>query len=224
MVLHGLQGHKLLPLGLLHRLQGHFCSVACSASSTPFLTVCRAVSLIFSHSCLTAAEQHFLPFLKWVITEAPSASWWGQLWPGVGPLEPAVSDRGNSWHLLIEATPATPPLPKHCHVNLMHRKINNTSSFLKSTHICNNLSRWWHWERDASENTTSPGAYCFWTWKKKKRRTHNKEQIWEKLCEKLGKVWTLLAAASELRLEALPDWSPRFLSAIYPLICFYICL
>ena len=33
------------------------------------LGVCRAVSFTFSHSSLTAAVQHFSPFLKYVVTE-----------------------------------------------------------------------------------------------------------------------------------------------------------
>ena len=69
-VLHGLQGDNLLHHGLLHGLQGNLCSSAWSTSSSFFtgLGVCRAVSHL-----LTAAAQHFLPLLKYVITGVPPA-------------------------------------------------------------------------------------------------------------------------------------------------------
>jgi len=57
-VLHGLQGANLLHHGLHHML---LCSSAWSTSSPSFsdLDVCRAVSLTFFSSCLTAAAQRF---------------------------------------------------------------------------------------------------------------------------------------------------------------------
>ena len=95
MVLHGPQGDNLHHHGLHHRLQGNLCSGTWSTSSPSFFTdlgVCRVVSLTFSHSSLLAAAQHFLPFPKYVVTEALPALLIGSaLASGGSVLEPAVT-------------------------------------------------------------------------------------------------------------------------------------
>ena len=76
--LHGLQGDSVCPYGLHSSLQGE--SVLWLAFSSFFtdLGVCKAVSLMYSHSSLLeAVAQHFLPFLKYAITEEPSVTLMG---------------------------------------------------------------------------------------------------------------------------------------------------
>jgi len=109
LVLHGLQGDNLLHHGLHHGLQGNLCSGGWSTSSPSILTglsVCRVVSLTYSHSSLTGGVWHFLPFLK-CITELPPA-----LVSSGSILQPAGAGSfqhgGSFWHLLTEATPAAP--------------------------------------------------------------------------------------------------------------------
>lgn len=79
-VLHKLFQHGPFPQGTI--LQEQIAAAAVSYRSyllTRSLlqhrlsTGCRAVPVSFPHSSLTVAAQHFLPFLKYLLTEAPSA-------------------------------------------------------------------------------------------------------------------------------------------------------
>jgi len=84
------------------------------------LGVCRVISLKYFHSSVsTDVPQHVFPLLKYVIPEAlPSligsalASSWSVLeLAGTG----SVRHGENFWHLLREAIPVAPLLPKPCH-------------------------------------------------------------------------------------------------------------
>ena len=92
--LHGLQGDSLPHHGLPHGLQGNLCSSTWSTSSPSFfpdLGVCRVFPLAYSHSSLPGAvAQCFLPFLKYVVTEAlPMGLIGPALASGGSVLEPA---------------------------------------------------------------------------------------------------------------------------------------
>jgi len=100
-------GH-LLPPFLLH---GPWCLQSCFS---------HIVSLLF----LTAVSPRvcFLPFLKYVIPEAPPPSLLGlALGSGRSVLEPAgtgfIKHRASFWQLLTEATAIAPLLPKPCRAN-----------------------------------------------------------------------------------------------------------
>lgn len=104
-ILHGLQHSNPLHHGLQHGLQGNLCSGTCRASSVSFSTdlgIYKAVSITFlSPLSLVAAAQHFIPFLKYVISERITdvlifRDGWNWLW------EPCES----SQPLLTEATSA----------------------------------------------------------------------------------------------------------------------
>ena len=88
-ILQRLQGGYLLQHGLLRAIGGQPTSAWTESllryawSTSSFfsrLGVCRPVSLVFSHSSLTAAvAQHFLPFLKYaqrVIVNGVTSGWW----------------------------------------------------------------------------------------------------------------------------------------------------
>ena len=88
------------------------------------LGVCRVVSITSSHSPSLPflLQRYFLPFLKYVITEAlPLSLIVLTLGSGGSVLEPAstgfIKHRGSFLQLLTEATPIAPLLPKHCHTN-----------------------------------------------------------------------------------------------------------
>ena len=113
-VLHGLEGDNLRH----HGLQRNLCSGAWSTSSFFInLSVFRAVSLTSSHSSLRAAAQHFLPFLKYVITEAvPPLLMGSALASDRSILELALSDTGAASGGFSQRpplqTPATKTLPR----------------------------------------------------------------------------------------------------------------
>jgi len=94
MDLHGLQGHSLPHPGLLHGLQGNFCSGAWSTSCPSLFTdlgVCRVASLISSHSSVTLQIWlGFFSLLNYVIPEALPLSLMGSALASDGSvLEPA---------------------------------------------------------------------------------------------------------------------------------------
>jgi len=89
------------------------------------LGVCRVVSFTSSHSSLYTAVSSlffFLPFLKYIITQALPPLLIGLALASSGCVfEPAgtgfIRHGGSFWQLLTEATPVVPPLPKPCHAN-----------------------------------------------------------------------------------------------------------
>jgi len=130
MDLHGLQGYNLPHHGLHHELQGKgLCSniLGTSFPSSFFtdLGVCRVVSFTLSHSSLYPAvspPEFFLPFLKYVVTEALLPSLIGlALGSGGFVLEPGdtgfIRHGGSFQQFLTEATSIALWLPKHCHAN-----------------------------------------------------------------------------------------------------------
>jgi len=90
-VLYRMQGDNLCHHGLLHGLQGNFCSSTWSTSSPSFsfdLGVCRVVCLtFFSLLSLTAAAQCFLPFFNYIFAEAQPGQLTAQLCPALCPLK-----------------------------------------------------------------------------------------------------------------------------------------
>jgi len=88
--------------------------------------VCRAVSLTFSPSSLTAAAQCFSPFLKNIIVEVQLMSLTGSVLASGGSIL-ELTGAGSVWHeasfwsLLTDATPTVPLLPKPCHVKPMEQ-------------------------------------------------------------------------------------------------------
>jgi len=138
-VLHKMQGEYLLHLGSLWtvegqpaspwshcRLQEDLCSGSWCTSFYFFtdLGVCRVVSLTyFPSSFPAAAVRHFL-LQKYVITEVLPTSLMGSAFTSSGSLDLAETGSaqhgGNFCHLLTEAIPTAPLLPKPCLVNQIH--------------------------------------------------------------------------------------------------------
>ena len=100
-VLHRLQRDNLLHLGLLHGVKGLLCSGAWSTTPTPSLLTLVTAGLFLSlvtFLSLTTPTQHFLPFLKYVITQALQMLLTGSAFgssPFWSQLEPALSNMGT---------------------------------------------------------------------------------------------------------------------------------
>ena len=114
------------------------CSTGCRGISAPargtlppalFFTdfsVCRVVSLTYSHFSLPAAVlQDFFPLLYYVIPEALPPSLMGLTLASSGSvLETAgigsIGHGESFWQLLTKNNPVPTPLPKPCHPNPIH--------------------------------------------------------------------------------------------------------
>lgn len=111
-VLHGMRCGYLFYYGPLWTVQGitcfaMVCPMGCRRSLFPLLLTWPWGPQLF----LRAAVQHFLPFLKLVITETPLVSLTSSaLSSGASLLEPSVTGSvqcgGSSWSLLWEDNPA----------------------------------------------------------------------------------------------------------------------
>jgi len=99
--LHGLQRDNLLQHGLLYGLQGNLSLGAWSISSPSFFSSPWCAQGCFSHIFLSllslpAAAQHFLPSLRYIVTEVPV------IWLR-GSAVPCGGSTGTSWNQLCLA-------------------------------------------------------------------------------------------------------------------------
>lgn len=122
-VLHKLFQHGPFPMG--YNPSGTDCSSRGPPQSIPparsllqhgLSRGCRAVPVAFPHSSLTAAVQHFLPSLKYVLTEVPPAPLLGSALArrraSRATCKGLCPAQGKPWSTLREATPAAAPATK----------------------------------------------------------------------------------------------------------------
>lgn len=102
--LHQLQENKLHYHSLLYWLQWNFCSGACRNFAPSFfsdLGICRAGSLMFSHSLFSAAKQVFYPFLNMLSQRCTGVTCGFSLGQ-----QQVCPTQGSFWSLPTEPTPA----------------------------------------------------------------------------------------------------------------------
>lgn len=89
-----------------------FCTWSTSCPSSVLISVAAGLffSHFFSHSCRTAAVQHFLSLLKWVIQRCYLCGQWAQLWPVIGSL--FELELGTVPGLFSQKAPLQLPTPK----------------------------------------------------------------------------------------------------------------
>ena len=133
-VLHGLQGNNLPHRGLHYELQGKsLCSDILGTSSPPPSLILVSAKSFPSHRLALLSNHHltqrfFLPFLKYIITEALPPWLTGlSLGSSGSVLEPAntgfIKHRGSFSQTLTEDTPIAPPATK----TLQHKPITNSN-------------------------------------------------------------------------------------------------